>query len=101
MGALARAVLGIREPKRPQANAAEMKKRAYEIRTVNDIPYFKELLRQLEEAAQQPVAVGNHAEMIEQIGKLNAFREFLSRLKKDLDTAERIVAGDQARQRQR
>lgn len=98
MGSLARAVLGMRAPKKNEG-AKATKKRAYEIQTVNDIPYFKDLLKQLEEIAQQPVEVGNHATMIEQVGKQNAYREFLGVLRKDLETAERMIGMEQTRQR--
>lgn len=98
MGTLARAVFGMKGPKKNDG-AKATKKRAYEIQTVNDIPYFKDLLKQLDEIAQQPVTVGNHAIMIEQVGKQNAYREFLGILRKDLETAERMIGMDQARQR--
>jgi hypothetical protein len=100
MGRLARAVFGLQQgPAQPAEHVVRVKKRAYEIRAVNDIPYFKELLQQLEDVSQQPVSVGVHADMIEQVGKQNAYREILSTLRKDLKTAERMIAEDQARQR--
>jgi hypothetical protein len=90
MGDWARRVMGI--GKGPtKGTAMQSKSKAYEIRAVNDIPYFQGFLKQLEAVAQKPVGVGNHAEMI---------REILAVLRKDLETAERFVAGDQARQRQ-
>jgi hypothetical protein len=100
MGALARAVLGIKSGGRKTEPVLQSKARAYEIRTVNDLAYFKDLIKQLERVAQRPVNVGNHAEMIEQVGKQNAYREILEVIRKDLETAERFIAGDQARQRQ-
>jgi hypothetical protein len=99
MGDWARRVMGI--GKGPtKGTAMQSKSKAYEIRAVNDIPYFQGFLKQLEAVAQKPVGVGNHAEMIEQVGRQNAYREILAVLRKDLETAERFVAGDQARQRQ-
>jgi hypothetical protein len=91
-------VLGMKEPKTSN-KAQQTKQRAYEIRGVNDLAYFQDLLKQLEAVATAPVSVGNHAEMIEQVGKQNAYRELLSVLRKDLETAERMIADDQARQR--
>ena len=63
--------------------------------------YFQDLVKQLENIAHAPVSVGNHQEMIEQVGKQNAYRELLLMFKKDLDTAERVLSQDQARQRGR
>lgn len=98
MGKLARMVLNMKEPKKTP-EAAQTKKEAYEVRTAHDLPYFQRLLKRLEDASQQPVSVGVHAEMIEQVGKQNAYRELLSDLRKDLETAERVIAMAQARQR--
>lgn len=98
MGDLARAVLGMRKPKKQAAEAHTVDK-ARQIVDINDLTYFRELLKQLEKVAQMPVNVGQHASMIEQVGKQNAYREILDILRKDLETAERILAGHQARQR--
>ena len=76
------------------------KRRASEILVVQATTYFKEILKQIEAVAHAPVHVGEHQSMIEQVGKQNAYRELLLVFKKDLSTAERVLAADQARQRQ-
>lgn len=99
MGRLARIVTDLKNPRKSEVGT-KTKKQAYEIRTVNDIPYFQGLLKQLEEKAHSPVVVSNDsAKMIEQVGRQNSYRELLSVLRKDLETAERMIAEDQARQR--
>jgi uncharacterized protein YgiM (DUF1202 family) len=92
-------VLGMRSPK-DSLEGKRTKQWSYEVRNTNDTPYFKTVLAQLEQNAQQPINVtGNQAGMIEQVGKQNAYREFLQLLRKDLETAERMIAEDQIRQR--
>lgn len=99
MGRLARMVLGIREEKKTDEVVVQTKARAGEIVTINQLSYFQELLAQLKSIAYQPVAVGDHPAMIEQVGKQNAYRELLSVLERDLRTAERVLADDSIRQR--
>ncbi|MHC4703820.1 MAG: hypothetical protein ACYTFQ_24935 [Planctomycetota bacterium] len=102
MGELARRVLGMKQPKRRKdyPEDAMAVKRASEILVLQGTTYFKGILKQLEAVAHAPVNVGEHQTMIEQVGKQNAYRELLLVFKKDLDTAERVLAQDQARQRQ-
>ena len=100
MGAFARRVLGMRNPTKQPVQKVT-KDQAYETRTVHDSRYMKRVIEWLEEVANQPVGVGNHAAMIESVGRSNAFREVLQRLKKDLSTAERWIVEDQQRQRGR
>jgi hypothetical protein len=100
MGALARMVLGMKQPTKQRVQKVS-KDQAYETRTVHDSRYLKNLIEWLEEVANKPVGVGNHAAMIESVGRSNAFREILQRLRKDLSTAERMIAEDQQRQRGR
>jgi hypothetical protein len=100
MGKFAEAVLGWRSPT-PKKEDETSKGKAQDILGVQRMPYFKGLVAQLEAIAHMPVQVGDHAAMIEQIGKQNAYRELLLMFKKDLDTAERVLAQDQARQRGR
>ena len=101
MGELARRVLGMKQPKRTQDYPEDAlgKKKASEIMAVQSTTYFKGVLAQIESVAHAPVNVGNHETMIEQVGKQNAYRELLLVFKKDLSTAERVLAQDQARQR--
>ncbi len=100
MGKFAEAVLGLRKPAKTKVEK-QTKNRAYEIRTINDTEYFKDLIAQMEAVANTPVQVAVHVAMIEQVGKQNAYRELLQVLRKDLSTAERMIAEDQQRQRGR
>lgn len=100
MGKFAEAVLGWRNPL-PRKEDETSKGRAQDILALRGMTYFQDLVKQLEAIAHAPVNVGNHQEMIEQVGKQNAYRELLLMFKKDLSTAERVLAQDQARQRGR
>jgi hypothetical protein len=100
MGKLAQMVLGLRNPT-PLPIQKQTKDAAYAVRAAHDGPYLQQIMTWIEEVANKPVAVGVHAAMIESVGRSNAYREILQRLKKDLETAERILADDQQRQRGR
>lgn len=100
MGKFAEAVMGWRKPS-PRKEDETSKGRAQDILAIQRMTYFKSLVSQLETIAHMPVQVAEHAAMIEQIGKQNAYRELLLMFKKDLETAERVLAQDQARQRGR
>lgn len=102
MGQLARMVLGLRKPQ-PQSKAARVtEKRAHEIRQVNDTEYFQSVIARLERQAQMPVIISDiGAQMAEQVGRQNAYRELLIEFRKDLETAERQIAEDFQRQRNR
>ena len=100
MGKFAQMVRGMRTPDR-QPVQKQSKDDAYETRTVHDSRYLKRVIAWLEEVANKPVTVGVHATMIESVGRSNAYREVLQRLRGDLATAERMIAEDQARQRGR
>jgi hypothetical protein len=100
MGELARKVLGMKRPPKTRLET-QTKDMAYGIRNVQESAYFQRILEQLRKVAHAPVIVGEHQSMIEQVGKQNAYRELLQIFEKDLNTAERVIAGDQERQRQR
>jgi hypothetical protein len=99
MGRFAEAVLGIKRPK-PLKSDQKIEDRANEIVRVNDSPYFKDLLTKVEEAAMAPIDVSNDsAKMAASVGKQAAYRELLAVLKKELETAQRILAQRHDRRR--
>jgi hypothetical protein len=100
MGELARKVLGMKSKPKTKLEK-QTKDMAYTIRNVQESSYFQRILDQLRTVAHAPVIVTTHQSMIEQVGKQNAYRELLQMFEKDLNTAERMIAEDQARQRGR
>lgn len=102
MGAFARRVLGMQAAKAAIPSLdKETKLQARQVLDAHELPYMKRLIESLEAQGAVPIAVeGGHEKMIEQVGRQNAYRVLVALLKKERDSAERVLAQDQARQRQ-
>ena len=102
MGAFARRVLGMQTAKAAiPALDKEAKLHARQVLDAHEMPYMQRLLTNLGQQASLPIEVeGGHEKMIEQVGRQNAYRILVALLQKERDTAERVLAQDQARQRQ-
>ncbi|MHC4714268.1 MAG: hypothetical protein ACYTAN_13530 [Planctomycetota bacterium] len=102
MGAFARKVLGLqrRETAAPR-NEGGSKQAARQVLDTWDMPYFLKLMAQWELIAAMPVEVdGDMAKLAEKVGRQNCIRELVIQLKKEKETADRILAQDMERQRQ-
>lgn len=99
MGDLAQWVRTRLRPEPREATQKMSKQHARQVVDAQLLPYFQELLARWEAVASQPVDVANHAEMIEQVGRQNTYRAIVAELKREFQTAERILAQDAQRQR--
>lgn len=102
MGSFARRVLGLQlgEAPAPKREDKLTKQHARQVVDAWEMPYFKELLARLEARAQEPIEVsGDMSSLAEKVGRQNAVRELVRELRKEFETADRVLAQDMERQR--